>query len=85
MRILFAVVFRLFPRRRFGKTFCDAHWQVIQFSRKDEKPIDPDVAALGIAIALHLKDVKPLPHACCEIPPSILEGIFERSRGWTKM
>ena len=97
-----------FDDKRLGKFWCDNHWQIIKDSQNDAEPINPAVAAIGIATALHLKEVdsdfvRKYGRACCilfniaESTPvhikdglngkmiggkKILDGIFEKSRGW---
>lgn len=84
-QFLWSVYFRRwFKRRRLGKFWCDRHWSVIENSQLDRQPIDPGVAAIGVASALYLKGIPPAPtlHACCKIPKYLMDGIFEKSRGW---
>lgn len=59
---------------------------MIEDSQFEEYPIDPFVAAMGLAAGLYLRygdELEgPLTQACEMVPKEILQGIFERSRGW---
>jgi hypothetical protein len=92
-RFLWLVFFRRwFQRKRLGTFWCDKHWKVIENSQLDLQPIDPAIAAAGIAAALYLKGIEPEfvrknGTACCILNTmskslNLLDGIFERSRGW---
>lgn len=87
-----------FDKHRLGKFWCNKHWSIIRASQKDERPINPAIAAIGITAALYLKGVdsdiiRKTGAACCwlydmaEGTPKtsgkiMLDGIFEKSRGW---
>lgn len=74
---------RNLKKRRLGKFWCDRHWNVVEDSLLDKYPIDPSIAAVGITMALYLKDsdsARPTREACCKIPEWLMNGIFERAR-----
>lgn len=87
-----------FDKHRLGRFWCNKHWKVIKDSQKDERPINPSIAAVGITSALYLKNISPemVRHkgrACCilydmaENTPKLsgkimIDGIFEKARGW---
>jgi hypothetical protein len=92
-KIRFFIYKRTFDSHRLGRFWCDKHWAVIKASLNDPIPINPAIAAIGVTTALYLKDidseaVRRQGAACCWVKKldvndkKILEGIFERSRGW---
>ena len=71
-----------------GNFWCDKCWSKIVASQSNiETAIDPAIAAMGVGRALEWRYARdsmegPLERACEMLPPAILAGILERSRGW---
>jgi hypothetical protein len=78
--VIWRLIHRLFPRRRWGAFWCNRHWAFLS----THSEIDKDVAALGITIAMETKGMPKTANACCAIPEPLLEGIFERSKNWQR-
>lgn len=69
-----------------GDFWCDRHFKIILDSQKTSDPIDYYIATMGVGRFITLttdhEPEGPLKHACDRIPQEVMEGIFERSRGW---
>lgn len=79
---------RIRPPRlvNIGDFWCEKHFNYIVASQATNNPIDYHIATMGVGRFINLyNDYEvdgPLRNACERIPKEVLEGIFERSRGW---
>lgn len=69
-----------------GNFWCPKHFNAILESQATDDPIDYHIATMGVGRFINLstdyEEEGPLQNACERIPPEVLDGIFERSRGW---
>lgn len=85
---LLALKRRLKPRElvNIGNFWCERHFNIILESQTTDEPIDYYVATMGVGRYITLvtdhETEGPLTCACEMVPAEILDGIFERSKGW---
>jgi hypothetical protein len=69
-----------------GDFWCLKHFNMILESQKTYDPIDYHIATMGVGRFITLSNdyeiEGPLKNACERVPKEVLEGIFERSKGW---